>query len=165
MLPQAFRNCDRDEGTHQSRTSFKEYFAGKLVTVFLGHIAEEGMDEGIREIGNTCKIKHDRFQAIPDAFDPKTTELVGKVPIGEKIAKFGEHVEFQFHKSNTLRGTRRNSFLSFPVRHYARIPTRPQSKFTHASVHEHRVRVKFVHADLGHGAGVHGRVICDLIPI
>jgi len=73
------------------------------------------MDERIREVGNAGKIKHDRFQAIPDKFDPETTELVGNVPIGEKVAKFGEHVEFQFHKSDTLRGRHWHSFLRFPV--------------------------------------------------
>jgi len=106
MLPQAFRDCNRNERANQRGASLEPDFPREFLAVFLGHIAEKGMDEGIREIGNTRKIKHDRFQAIPDALDPETAELVCKVPIGEKIAKFGEHVEFQFHKSDTLRETR-----------------------------------------------------------
>lgn len=133
--------------------------------MFLCHVAEEGMDERIREVGNAGKIENDRFQAIPDAFDPESTELVGKVPIGEKVAKFGEHVEFQFHKSDALRGIRWCSFLRLPVGHYAPIPARPQSKSGRVSIHEHCVRVTFIHPDLGHGAGVHGRVVGDLVAV
>jgi len=101
--------------------------------MLLSHVAEEGMDERIREVGNAGKIKNDRFQAIPDTFDPESTELVGKVPISEKVAKFGEHVEFQFHKSDTLRGTRWCPFLRLPVGYCAPVPARPQSKFRRLS--------------------------------
>jgi len=98
VLPQTFRYRDRYQRPNQGRASLEPDFPGKFLALLLRHVADKGMDERIREVGNAGKIKHDRFQAIPDAFDPESTELVGKVPIGEKIAKFGEHVEFQFRE-------------------------------------------------------------------
>jgi hypothetical protein len=62
--------------------------------MFLGHVAEAGVDKGISEIGYTGEIEHHRFHTVPDAFNLEGAELVPKVAIGEEFAEFGDHLEF-----------------------------------------------------------------------
>lgn len=128
VLPQALRHRDGYEGANQWRAPFEPDFLGELLSMFLGHVAEEGMDERIRQVGNAGKVKHDRLGPAPDTFDVERAELVGQVSIGEEFAEFGEHVEFQFHKFDGIRGMRWFFFQCLPVEHYAPIPARPQSK-------------------------------------
>lgn len=128
MLTQAFRHRDGYEGTNQGRASLEPDFPGELSAMLLRHVAEKGMDEGIREVGNAGKIEDDRFDPAPDTFDVERAELVAQVSIGEEFAEFGDHVDFQFHKFDGIRGMRRFSIQRLPVGHYAPVPTRPQSK-------------------------------------
>jgi hypothetical protein len=60
--------------------------------VLLCHVAEAGVDERIREIGNAGEIERHRLQAVPDAFDLEWAELVPKVAVGEEIAEFNRRI-------------------------------------------------------------------------
>lgn len=78
--------------------------------MFFGHVAEAGMDEGIRKVGHPGKIKHHRFHSVPDTFNLERAKLVPKVAIGEELAEFIDHLEFEFHK---ISGLRKGYFRSF----------------------------------------------------
>ena len=66
--------------------------------MLLGHVAEAGVDERIREVGDPGEIERNRLYPLPDTFDSERTELVPDVPISEKFAEFGNHLEFEFHR-------------------------------------------------------------------
>jgi len=55
------------------------------------------MHEGICDVGDSRKIKAHRLDPVPDAFDAQGSELVSQVTIGEEIAEFTRHLEFEFH--------------------------------------------------------------------
>lgn len=97
MFFQALGNRDGEERLHQWRASLEADFFHEVLAVLFGHVAKAGVHEGIRQVGDAGEIEGDRLQAVPDAFDLERAKLVRDVPIGEKIAEFDGHLEFEFH--------------------------------------------------------------------
>jgi len=95
---QPLGNGDGEEGLHQRRAALEANLFQEVVAVFLRHVTSQGVDEEIGEIGDSGEIERHRIHPVPDAFDPEGAELVPDVPVGEEIAKFGNHLEFEFHR-------------------------------------------------------------------